>query len=260
MIAKQQQAHLTAIFPDDLTYHSFDLFQLLKSGTDQGTIRLLEENDEAKRKTAVGTFEAACQEAGIGYNIHHSSDLALQTVLEESIYADLLIIDARETFAHDKTNPPTRFIRDLLTDVQCPVLIVPGQVWVPPSFNSISHAVLLYDGSPSSVYAIKMYNYLLPSLQILPTTILSVNRYGNHLKNKRLMRDFIENHFPEALYKVIPGSPDEEIPKYMALQPKGTIAVLGAYRRSTASRWFKESMADIILEAVPFFIFVAHHK
>lgn len=260
VIAKQQQAHLAAIFPDDATYHSFDLLQLLKSGTDPDTIRLLEENDEAKRKTAVGSFEAACQEAGLEYSTHHSSNLALQTVLEESIYADLLIIDARETFTHDKANPPTRFMRDLLTDVQCPVLIVPGQIWVPPAFNDINNAVLLYDGSPSSVYAIKMYNYLLPSLDILPTTVLSVNRYGNHLKNKRLMKDFIKRHFPDALYKVIPGSPDEEIPKYMIQQPAGTIAILGAYRRSAASRWFKESMADIVLQAIPFPIFVAHAK
>ncbi|MBO9729853.1 MAG: universal stress protein [Chitinophaga sp.] len=260
LIAQRQDAHLTGIFSNDFTYNSFNLYQLLKAGTAQSTIRQLELADEAKREAAAVTFEAACQKAGISYSVHRNTNIALQVALEESIYADLLIVDVRETFVHDKMNPPTRFIRDLLTDVQCPVLIVPGQVWVPPVFNDIRNIVLLYDGEPSSVYAIKMYSYLLSFLQTLPTTVLSVNPEGNHLVNKHLVKDFIHQHFPGATYRVMEGVPEKKILDYMREQPADTMAVLGAYRRSTVSRWFRESMADVLMQALSFPLFIAHNK
>lgn len=260
LMAKQEQAHLTGVFSRDFTYNSFSLYQLLKAGTDQATISQLEAVDNQKREIAAGKFEAACQKAGIAYSVHRNRNISLLDALEESIYADLLIVDARETFVHDDMKPPTRFIRDLLTDVQCPVLIVPTQFLVPPVFSNINHVVLLYDGEPSSVYAIKMYSYLLSSLKTLPTTVLSVNPEGNHLENKHLIKDFIKRHFPDAGYSVMEGIPEEEIVNYMLGQTEGTIAVLGAYRRSTVSRWFRESMADLLMQTLPFPLFIAHNK
>lgn len=260
LIAKQQKAHLAGVFSHDFTYNSFSLYQLLKAGTDQATILQLEAADNRRREVAAGKFEAACQKAGITYSVHRNRNISLLDALEESIYADLLIVDARETFVHDEMKPPTRFIRDLLTDVQCPVLIVPTQQWVPPVFSDINNVVLLYDGEPSSVYAIKMYNYLLSSLQTLPTTVLSVNPEGNHLENKHLIKEFIKRHFPGAGYKVMEGIPEEEIVNYMLGQTEGTIAVLGAYRRGAVSRWFRESMADLLMQTLPFPLFIAHNK
>ena len=79
--------------------------------------------------------------------------MALQELLHETIYADLLVINKSETFTHYEKEPPTEFIRDLLTDVQCSVLIVPKK------YYSIDQLVLLYDGEPSSVYAFKMFTF-----------------------------------------------------------------------------------------------------
>ncbi|CAL1518885.1 universal stress protein [Chitinophaga sp. MM2321] len=260
LIAKEQQAHLTGVFPDDFTYNSFNLYQLLKVGTDQATIGQLEAVDKGRREAAAGIFEAACQRAGIAYSVHHNRNISLLEALEESIYADLLIVDAQETFVHDEMKPPTRFIRDLLTDIQCPVLIVPPQILAPAVFSDISNIVFLYDGEPSSVYAIKMYGYLLPFLQKLPTTVLSVNPMGNHLANKQLVMDFIKRHFPHAGYKVMEGVPEEEIVNYLLEQAQGALIVLGAYRRSMVSRWFRESMADVLMERLSAPLFIAHNK
>lgn len=259
-IAKQQRAHLTGVFSDDPTYNSFNLYQLLKAGTDQATIRQFEVEDHGKREAAAGRFEAACQAAGIAYSVHRNRNVSLLSALEESIYADMLVVDAHETFVHDVAKPPTRFIRDLLTDVQCPVLIVPAQVLTPAVFGDIRNIVLLYDGEPTSVYAIKMYNYLLPSWQTLSTTVLSVNPEGNLLENKHLIKDFVRWHFPRAAYKVMEGEPEEEIVSYMLGQQEGTAIVLGAYRRSSISRWFRESMADVLMQTLPSPLFIAHNK
>lgn len=260
LLAKQERAHLTGIFPYDFTYNSFSMYNLIKEGASQEAIMEYEEKDKVKRDAAVGRFESACQKAGVAYNIHHDRNISLLEVLEESIYSDLIVIDAEETFVREEMRPPTRFIRDLLSDVQCPVLIVPASNWGPPVYNDIDQIVMLYDGEPSSVYAIKMYNYLLPSLHNLPITVLSVNPEGNHLANKHLVKEFIRKHFPHATYKVISGDAEEEIVRYLEPQQKDTLVILGAYRRGTVSRWFRHSMADVLLEKLSQPLFIAHNK
>jgi hypothetical protein len=260
LLAKQEEAHLTGIFPHDFTYNSFSMYKLLKEGASQSVIREYEDADRARRDASTSIFEAACQKMLIPYNIHHNKSISLLEALEESIYADLMIIDAGETFVRDEMKPPTRFMRDMLSDVQCPVLVVPSSQWVPPAFADIEKTVMLYDGEPSSVFAIKMYNYLLPSLHKLPTTVLSVNAEGNHLANKHLVKEFIKKHVPHATYKVISGDAEAEILKFLQLQPAGTLAVLGAYRRGAVSRWFRHSMADVLMQRLPLPLFIAHNK
>jgi hypothetical protein len=71
-----------------------------------------------------------------------------------------MLIDAKETLTHYAEKPPTRFIRDLLTDTQCPVLLTPTR------FKPFKKLVLLYDGEPSSVHAIKIFSYLRPNSKI----------------------------------------------------------------------------------------------
>jgi hypothetical protein len=57
----------------------------------------------------------------------HDRNIAIQELKHESIYT-LLIIDSKETLTHYTEKLPTRFIRDLLSDAQCPVLIVPKKI------------------------------------------------------------------------------------------------------------------------------------
>lgn len=258
MIAQQQRAQVTGVLPEDFTYNSFSMYQVLKSGADPATISRLEAADEASRKAAAVTFETACQKADIPYSIHRHRNLALPEALEISIYADLLVADRKETFTHEPSKTPTRFIRDLLTDVQCPVLLTPsGRSPLMPDWSNV---VLLYDGEPSSVYAIKMYSYFLTSLFPVTITVLSVNAEGNHLQNKQLIRDFIHSRFPEAAYHVVDGDAETEIIRYLKNMPKDTLVVLGAYRRGAVSRWFRESMADVLMTAVDLPLFIAHNK
>ena len=84
------------------------------------------------------------------------------------MFADLVIINEYETFTKQTEDSPTDFVKDLLDDVQCPVLVVPKE------FKTIDKIVLLYDGRPSSLYAIKMFSYLLGELQELPVEVHTV--------------------------------------------------------------------------------------
>jgi K+-sensing histidine kinase KdpD len=126
----------------------------------------------------------------------------------------------------------------------------------------IDKIILLYDGEPSSVYAIKMFSYLLPQLKYLDTEVVTVKseKRSLHLPDNRLMKEFMKRHFPNAFYKVMKGYAEDEIVKYLKQQNENTLVVLGAYRRNSVSRWFRESMADILMKELKLPLFIAHNK
>lgn len=255
-LAKKDPAHVVALFLDDFTYNSFNMYQLMRQGATEEEIMDFEARDKIKRETLGRYVESTLNKAGLTCSVHHDRNIAIQDVLQESIYADLIIVDANETFTQEKKLPPTRFIRDLLTDVQCPVLLVPSE------YQEIQKTVLLYDGEPSSVHAIKMASYLTPWIKKLPTEVLSINdtHADNHLDDGRLLKEFMKRHFPEAVYKVMHGQPEELILNQLKEQVPGTMVILGAYRRSTVSRWFRMSMADVLMSHLKLPLFVAHNK
>jgi len=256
-IAKLTGAHLVGVFMDDSLYTSYKVYDLIvKDGVSEAEFKKAEAKDSSTRAAAAANFEKACQKAGIEYTVHHDKNIAIQALKHESVYADLLIIDASETLSHYTEKLPTRFIRDLLSDVQCPVLVVPKK------YKPINKVVLLYDGAPSSVYAVKIFSYLLPRLQEFAIDVISVNPPDStlHMPDNKLMKEFMKHHFPTAKYIVRKGWAEEEIVKYLKALQEHALIVLGAYRRGTVSRWFRESMADTLMKNIKLPLFIAHNK
>jgi nucleotide-binding universal stress UspA family protein len=256
-LAKQTNTHLVGVFMDDPAYTSYKIYELIgKDGVAEDKLKKLDAKDKATRYVASTNFEKACQKSGLEYTVHHDRNVALLELKHESIYSDLLIIDSKETLTHYNEKLPTRFIRDLLSDAQCPVIIVP------PKYKPLQKVILLYDGGPSSVYAIKMFSYLLPQLKYLDTEVISVRPVNStlHMPDKKLMKEFLKRHFPKAKYTVIKGFAEDEIIKQLKQTQENAIVVLGAYRRGTVSRWFRESMADTLMKELKMPLFIAHYK
>ena len=190
------------------------------------------------------------------FTLHHDRKIAIHDLVHETIYSDLMVINAKETLTHYPEDLPTRFIRDLLTDAHCPILLVPNK------YKPFQKIILLYDGEPSSVHAIKMFSYLLPVLKGLEIEVIAVNSVNasNHLPDNKLMKEFMKRHYPKAKYTILKGWAEDEILKYLHQMKENVLVVLGAYRRSTVSRWFRESMADTLMKEVTFPLFIAHNK
>lgn len=256
-IAKQTNTHLVGVFLDDPTYNSFKINEVIDDKDfSTNKINKLEEKDKATRYEAASNFAKACEHAKLEFSVHHDHKIALQGLKQESVYADLIMIAANETLTHYEEKSPTRFIRDLLADTQCPVIVLPHK------FRAIEKIILLYDGEPTSVYAIKMFSYLLPQLKHLDTEVISVKHLDDtmHLPNNKLMKEFMKRHYPNATYTLMKGWAEEEIVSHLKLQEENTLIILGAYRRGAVSRWFKESMADILMRNVNLPLFIAHNK
>ena len=257
-IAKQSGADLIGISLEDFTYLSFKFYDIVDEGkgVSDAKMKRLTEKDKKTRKMSVIKFGAACEDAGINYSIHHDTSVAIQELLHESIYADMIIIESAETLTKYAEDLPTRFIRDLLTDVECPVLLVPNE------YKPIQKISLLYDGEPTSVYAIKMLSYILESFKDLPIEVITVKNPKQILNvpDNRIMREFMKSHYSKVVYTVLKGLPEEEIIKHLKKNKLNSLVVLGAYRRSRVSRWFRESMADVLMQQLKLPLFVAHNK
>ena len=258
-IAKDNNAHLVGLFLRDLAYHSYKIYDLVteEGGGIDTRRKNLDKKDEKKREASILKFEKACRSAGISYSFHKDRRIAIQEILRESLYADLVIIDRTETLSHYSEELPTHFIRDMLPETQCPVMLVPN------TFKPVNKLVLLFDGEPSSVYAIKMLSYAMGALKRYPAEVVTVNpikqKTGKpRLPNSKLMKEFMQRHFPNAVFTALKGFPETEIVNYLKEQKGIPLVVLGAYRRSRVSRWFRASMADVLMRELKFPLFIAH--
>ncbi len=256
-IAKQANTHLVGVFLDDALYTSYKVYDLIvQEGFSNDKLQQFEAKDKAIRDASAIHFEKACQHAGLEFSIHHDRQIALQALKHESMYADLAIISGSETLTHYAEKLPTRFIRDFLSDVQCPVIVAP-QKYLP-----IQKVVLLYDGQPSSMHAIKMFSYLLPQLKHLLIEVVTVNPVNAtlHLPDNKLMKEFMKRHYPKAIFTVLKGWAEIEVVKHLKQAKEHAIVILGAYRRGDLSRWFRESMADVLMKEIKLPLFIAHNK
>jgi hypothetical protein len=255
-LSKIANAHLVAIFIEDFLYHSYNIFQVLENSEKaKELIQELNEEDKKMRGQAILKCEEACRLAKVNYSIHRDKGLALQELLHESIFADLIIINENDNFKRNPEESPTSFMKELLRDVQCPVLIVPN------IFRPIDKVVLLYDGNPSSVYAIKSFSYIFDNVLNKPIEVFTVRDQfmeRERLPDNKLMREFIKRHFYSVTYTVKNGHVSEEIVSHFQNFGETVLVVLGAYRRSDFSRKFKTSMADILMRELGTLLFIAH--
>jgi hypothetical protein len=254
-IAAQTNAHLVGAFLDDSLHTSYKIYDVLKTeGDSTAKLKVLEQKDVATRKKASADFEKCCQHAKLEFTVHHDKNIAIQELIHESIYTDMVIINALETLTHYTEKAPTRFVREFLIDAQCPVLIVPQK------YKPIEKLILLYDGKPSSMHALKTFSYILPQLKHLETEVIVVKQDGNtlHIPDNKLMKEFMKRHFPKSTYTVLKGIAEVEIISHLQQEKANALIVLGAYKRGTVSRWFRESMADTLMRTLKLPLFIAH--
>ncbi|MFZ1528567.1 MAG: universal stress protein [Ferruginibacter sp.] len=256
-LSKSAGAHLNGLFLDEFVYRTYSVTSVIKKyeNADE-VIERLDEKDRKKRDAAVQYFEKACSDAGLNWSVTRDTDIALQELKHESIYADLLIIDKNENFSRIKEDPPTHFVRELLRDIQCPAIIVPE------NFRDTEAVVFLYDGSPSAVYAIKMYGYLFSGMESVPAEVFCVKESGGRefIPDEKFMKEFVHRYLPDASFKAEAGNADEKIVQHLKPGTNAVMAVLGAYRRTDLSRWFKSSMADLLMKECAAPLFIAHYK
>ncbi|HEX2630437.1 MAG TPA: universal stress protein, partial [Chitinophagaceae bacterium] len=183
----------------------------------------------------------------------HAEGVPADEVVEESRYADILIIDAATSFRKNFEGTPTDFVKDVLKDSECPVIIAPE------NFEGVNEIIFTYDGSASSVFAMKQFTYLFPQLDDKKVTVLHVEDGEQWSETERKhLGAWLQNHYSSIGFDTKSGDATYEMLAYLFLR-HNIFIVMGAYGRNALSRYFKHSHADILMRTITQPIFIAHH-
>ncbi len=254
-IGEMISAHVVAVFLDDPEYHSYKIYELIAEDGVSGRIRKeLDVRDQTSRLTQSKELEGQLKALKLPYTIRHDSDNAIQDVVHESNFADLMIIFRQESFVSFKEKVPSRFIKKVLENIHCPLLLVPYD------FNPFNKIIWLYDGRPSSIYAYKMFNYIFEDFLKLNTEVVNIHQgiESSTLPDENLLKEYMNRHAPQATFKLMGGDVDSGLLPYLKSLPTDTLIVLGAFQRGRISRMINTSLTDWMLKNFDLPIFIAH--
>lgn len=197
-------------------------------------------------------FKEACANRNVSCNVHLDRNVPVHEIISESRFADLLVIAPDTSFEKHGEAIPTRFVKDVLTYSECPVIVAPKD------FNAIDEIVFTYDGSASSVFAIKQFTYLFPGLEEKKATVLHVNEHNDWAEGeKRKIGELLKPHYSIINFRHLHGKAKDELFGYL-LGKENLFVVMGAFGRNMLSRLLRSSNAELIIKAVDLPVFVTH--
>ncbi|WP_119079644.1 hypothetical protein [Chitinophaga alhagiae] len=197
-------------------------------------------------------LQAALSAKGLEFTFTAITSDPVETVVRESRFADILLIPHTLSLSGIRDSEPPRAIRQILEKAECPVLTLPG------SMQPIKETILAYSGTHSSMLAIRNFFRLFPALGLRNVTVMHVSESGNDtIPDEKLLRLYLEGICRKLTFQVLHGTPPASL-KLCLQYRKNVIITLGAYGRSRASRFFRESQADNLLELGHAYFFISH--
>jgi nucleotide-binding universal stress UspA family protein len=201
----------------------------------------------------IRTFKLACDCRGVPSLIHRDRGVPAAEIVEESRFADIIIVDAETSFSRRNETLPGRFVKDVLLESECPVIIAPY------SFERIDDILFTYNGTQSSVFAIKQFTYLFPELRSKKVVVVSVRtEREDTLAEQFKMKEWMKDHYTDVEYVILKGEPSDQLFGYL-IERKNGMVVMGAYGRGMLSRFFKPSHARLIVKTINLPIFISHY-
>jgi hypothetical protein len=237
---------LTGIFLSTLDFSRFFLFP---PSISTHSILLEREAEEENIQKNIAEFISLCTKNNIQSRVHKDmDDVALPELTKETRFADLLIIGSEIIF---KNNDYNIFLKDTLQHTECPVMVVPENFHF-PSLN-----ILAYDGSTSSVFAIKQFAYLFPDLCDNKTILVYAAEEIEDIPAGENIEELAASHFSNLAVTVLKTGQTENLTEWV-LKQKNPMLISGSFGRSGFSSQFTKSFVINIIDAHRIPVFIAH--
>lgn len=252
-ICKLTHSKLTGVFLNDIIVaEEVVIDQSMDETLITGAVSLTHPDaDEAQQiELSMLMFRDILEEEGIEGVIELDEGVPASDILSQTRYADILILDAQLSFSGLSETAPTRFVKDILHDAECPVLITPAH------FHGIDTTVFCFHGTKSSLFSIKLFTYLLPQLRHRTARVLDLSAGAGEDERLELL-DYLNYHYSEVEF--LDAGADALPALFNYIQEKGTdIVVIGAYGRGLLESFFEpDTGAGERVNELP--IFVAHY-
>jgi nucleotide-binding universal stress UspA family protein len=200
----------------------------------------------------VHRFREACLCREVPARVHRDRGVPVEDILLESRFSDLIVVDPELSFQNVDKSFPGRFFRDVLVAAECPVVVSPYQ------FDGLNEVIFAYNGTGSSVFAIKQFTYLFPEFRHKKAVVVNVLKNdGTAVEEQYKMKEWLSAHFDDVEFVVLKGDVSDVLFGYL-IDRKDAIVVMGAYGRGILSRFIKPSHARLLLRTINLPIFIAH--
>jgi nucleotide-binding universal stress UspA family protein len=214
---------------------------------------LLSEEEQHKAEV-VGNFVKEAKKVGVRYEIVQDEHFTYHELINQSIYADLMILSYQVFFNVNDQFPGENLLNQILKNSRCPVLILPENV---PNLENI---IFTYDGRESSVFAIRAFSNLFDqAAQDFIVTILTVMpSLDEEIKNERYLMNLVKHHFNNVGLQLLEGTNISQEILNFAHNVENPLVVMGAFGRSSISNLVIPSVARgiILNQSLP--LFIAH--
>jgi hypothetical protein len=217
-------------------------------------VPLVEDADVEVITHSIIRFKSLCEKYNIEHRVHENYlQFAIPELRKETRFADLLLLGSEEFYRNMGTKVPNAYVRDAMHSAECPIVIVPEK------FNFPESVVLAYDGSESSVFAIKQFAYLFPDLANLPTLLVTADKkqLSNDFPEQANIEELAARHFSQLTFMKLEFDPQEYFATWM-MERKSSILVSGAFERSAFSEAIRKSFISDVIATHQLPVFIAH--
>ncbi|ANE49568.1 hypothetical protein [Flavisolibacter tropicus] len=242
---------LTGVFIPQVSYSSLWSYGTAMAGP--GFIPLVEAEESEAIQKNIHHFEELCSEHGIKYTIHKDFyDFALPELKKESRFADLLIISSEKFYEHMLDDINNEYMEEAIHHSECPVIVIPEE------FEFPNRNILTYDGSGSSVYAIKQFAYLFPDLCKNETLLLYVkDDKSDNLPEEEYIKELTNQHYPNITIEKLHLNPKKYFTTWLA-EEGNVLLISGAYAKSNIATMFHKSFISQAISTHKLPVFIAH--
>lgn len=245
---RHQPVHLEGMFVSQAD--NAGLWKYATGMAGPGFAPFIEKDEAVLTKKNIRRFEQLCRQHHIEYEIASDIDDSLLSGLRNKTrFADLLILSSA-SFENSNVSPSAdEFIKNVLHASECPVIVLPKQIDFPQK------NVLAYDGSESSVYAIKQFAYLMPFLCQQETVLVYLNEGAEPFPFKQEIETLLQHHFKHSSLLELDVQTVDQFGLWMS-ENKNALLVSGSYGRSFLSEMIWKSFIHDVLkdQKVPLFI------
>ena len=244
------------LFIKGMCFSGIDYEHLIPVGLNpvSGRYGKLKKSEDGVLRQSEKLFRIQCEKSGIGYGLCDQTEYWNKSLfVKESRFADLVIISEELLGANIfLKEQPNHLMEELLHSAECPIMVVPE------GFQAINNLVLAYDGSPSSVFAIKQFVSCFPRLTDRPSEFVFIkSAESDNIPDRLLLDEYASLHFHNYKISALHFEPDRYLSTWLE-ERKDSILIAGSYARSGLSNLLAKSFANPVIKNSVCPAFITH--
>ncbi|CAL1518876.1 universal stress protein [Chitinophaga sp. MM2321] len=205
-----------------------------------------------QRNKNIKQLQEICDIDNISIEVREAVSSPVEEVVADSRFVDLLMISNSTSFTALSDGNPPRFVKDVLEEAECPVMVLPDVI------SPIKEVVFSYNGTFSSMFAIRQFTQLFPNFSDIPVKVVYVAEESQQeIPFEQKLRDYLDMHYETVKFVIVNGEPATEF-LAMLIRRNDCIITYGAYGRSSVSRFFHPSDAESVLRTTNIPVFITH--